>query len=315
MNRRNAAGALSLMTLSALGALGTLTAGNARAQPSDWRKRYPVVSFSSVSSESQGATEARFKDFAKVFKERLGVELRIFTATDYAGTIQALTGGQIQLAGLGPAAYATAWIDSNGEIEPLVAAVEADGDFGYHSSLIVKAESPYQKLQDLRGKTLAWADPNSASGYLVPLVSLRATGVDPEKLFGRTAFSGGHEQSVIGVDKGTFDCAFVWTAKDTTQRGILRAMSDRKLIEHKQFRVVWQSPVIPNSPLAVRKDLPADMKRDVAKLWTDLYSLDPKMAETLARGKTLGYRAVTHEMYEPMLKVIQEQRRNRKTAG
>jgi phosphonate transport system substrate-binding protein len=312
MNRRDAVGAMSLFTL---GTLISLAPSAARAQASDWRRRYPVVSFSSVSSESQGATEARFKDFAKVFKDKLGVELRIFTATDYAGTIQALTGGQIQLAGLGPAAYASAWIDSNGEIEPLVAAVEADGDFGYHSSLIVKADSPHQKLEDLRGKTLAWADPNSASGYLVPLVSLRAAGVEADKFFGRTAFSGGHEQSVIGVDKGTFDCAFVWSAKDPSQRGILRAMTDRKLIDMKQFRVIWQSPVIPNSPLTVRKDLPADMKRDLAKLWTDLYSFDPKMAETLARGKTLGYRPVTHEMYEPMLKVIQEQRRNRKTAG
>jgi phosphonate transport system substrate-binding protein len=295
MKRREAATAMSLYTLGTLG-----------AQADDWRKRYPVVSFSSVSSESQGATEARFKDFAKVFKERLGADLRIFTATDYSGTIQALTSGQIQLAGLGPAAYATAWIDSNGQVEPLAAAVEANGDLGYHASLIVKADSPYQKLEDLRGKTLAWADPNSTSGYLVPLVSLRAEGLEADKFFGRTAFSGGHEQSVIGVDKGSFDCAFVWTAKDPTQRGILRAMTDRKL---------WQSPVIPNSPLTVRKDLPAEMKRDITRLWTDLYSFDPKMAETLARGKTLGYRPVTHEMYEPLLKVILEQRRNRKTAG
>lgn len=314
MKRREAATVMSLFTLGAMGALVGLP-GRARAQADDWRKRYPVVSFSSVSSESQGATEARFKDFAKVFKERLGADLRIFTATDYSGTIQALTSGQIQLAGLGPAAYATAWIDSNGQVEPLAAAVEANGDLGYHASLIVKADSPYQKLEDLRGKTLAWADPNSTSGYLVPLVSLRAEGLEADKFFGRTAFSGGHEQSVIGVDKGSFDCAFVWTAKDPTQRGILRAMTDRKLIELKKFRVIWQSPVIPNSPLTVRKDLPAEMKRDITRLWTDLYSFDPKMAETLARGKTLGYRPVTHEMYEPLLKVILEQRRNRKTAG
>lgn len=59
-------------------------------------------------TESQGATEGQFKDFAWVFKEQLGSELRIFTATDDAGTIQALTGGQIQLAGLGLAADAAA---------------------------------------------------------------------------------------------------------------------------------------------------------------------------------------------------------------
>jgi len=285
----------------------------ATAQPEDWRKRYPVVSFSSVSSESQGATEARFKAFSGYFKEKLGVELKIYTATDYAGTIQALTGGQIQIAGLGPAAYATAWIDSDGGVEPLVAAVEADGDFGYHASLIVKADSPYTKLEDLRGKTMAWADPNSTSGYLVPLVSLRAAGIEADKFFGRTAFSGGHEQSVIAVEKGNFDAAFVWTARDPATRGILRAMTDRGVTDMRRFRVIWQSPVIPNSPLTVRKDLPADMKRDLVRLWSELYDNDPKMAETLARGKTLGFKPVTHQMYEPVLKVIQEQRRNRKT--
>lgn len=309
MNRRFALQALSAPLLTAA------TAPNLWAQQQDWRKRYPVVSFSSVSSESQGATEARFKDFAGVFKEQMGVELRVFTASDYSGTIQALTGGQIQLAGLGPAAYAAAWIDSNGQVEPLVAAIEADGDFGYHSSLIVKADSPYQSLESLRGKSLAWADPNSASGYLVPLVSLRAIGVEAERHFGRIAFSGGHEQSVIGVEKGTFDCAFVWTAKNPNSRGILRAMTDRKLTDIANFRVLWQSPVIPNSPLTVRRDLPADMKRDVVKLWTGLYAMNPKMAETLVRGKTQGYKVVTHDMYEPILRVIQEQRRNRKTAG
>ena len=149
-----------------------VTPGRVWAQTEGWRQRYPVVSFSSVSSESQGATEARFKDFAKVFKERLGVELRIFTATDYAGTIQALTSGQIQLAGLGPAAYASAWIDSNGEVEPLVAAVEADGDFGYHSILIVKSDSPYQKFCAARQTTR----PFSISVTARLAASLRAAG-------------------------------------------------------------------------------------------------------------------------------------------
>ena len=73
-----------------------LWAGLALAQ--DWRQKYPVVGMSAVSSESQGATETRFKEFAKVFKERLGADLKIYTASDYAGTVQALTSGQIHFA-------------------------------------------------------------------------------------------------------------------------------------------------------------------------------------------------------------------------
>jgi phosphonate transport system substrate-binding protein len=282
------------------------------APAQDWKQKYPVVTMSAVSSESQGATETRFKDFARVFRERLGVELRIFTASDYAGTIQALTAGQIQFANLGPAAYAAAWIDSGGAVEPLAAAKEPDGDVGYHSHLIVKADAPYRALEELKGRTLAWADPNSTSGYLIPLVSLRAAGIDAERHFGRTIFSGGHEQSALGVARGQFDSAFVWGARNPLDRGVLRAMADRGILDPGQVRVIWRSPLIPSSPITVRKDLPADMKRDIQRLFVDLYGIDPKMTEIVARGKTLGYVEVTHAMYQPVLDAVLEQRKARR---
>ena len=289
-----------------------LAASAAGVCAQDWKTKFPVVSMSAVSSESQGATEARFKDFARTFKDRLGVELRIFTASDYSGTIQALTSGQIQFAGLGPAAYAAAWIDSNGAVEPLAAAKEPDGDVGYHAHLIVRSDTGYQKLEDLKGRSLAWADPNSTSGYLIPLVSLRAAGIEAEKFFGRTVYSGGHEQSALGVVGGQFDSAFVWGARDPLSRGVLKAMTDRGVLDPKRLRVIWRSPLIPSSPVTVRKDLPQDMKRDIQKLFVDLQTIDPKMAEIVARGKTQGYVHVTHEMYQPILDAVQEQRRNRR---
>lgn len=290
-------------------ALAVSTAG---AAAQDWRVKYPVVSMSAVSSESQGATEARFKDFAKVFRDRFGVDLRIFTASSYSGTIQALTAGQIQFANLGPAAYAAAFIDSDGGVEPLAAAKEIDGDVGYHSHLIVRADSPFRTIEDLKGRSLAWADPNSASGYLIPLVSLRAAGIDAMKHFGRTVFSGGHEQSALGVVGGQFDSAFVFGARDPLSRGVLHMMGQRGVLDTSRVRVVWRSPLIPGSPVTARKDLPEDMKRDIQKLFVDLYSIDPRMAEIVARGKTQGYVPVTHAMYQPVIDAVQEQRRMRR---
>jgi phosphonate transport system substrate-binding protein len=287
-----------------------LAPGLAIAQ--DWRAKFPVVSMSAVSSESQGATEARFRDFAKVFRDRFGVELRVVMASSYAATIQALTAGQIQFATLGPAAYAAAWIDSDGGVEPVAAAREVDGDVGYHSHLIVRSDSSFRSLEDLKGRSLAWADPNSASGYLIPLVSLRAAGVEATKHFGRTVFSGGHEQSALGVLNGQFDSAFVFGARDPLERGVLHMMQQRGLLDPARLRVVWRSPLIPASPVTVRRDLPADMKRDIQRLFVDLQTIDPKLAEIVARGKTQGYVPVTHDMYKPVLDAVQEQRRMRR---
>jgi len=190
-------------------------AGAATAQPaSNWRATFPTVGFGILSVESQGATVTRFSEFPAYFRAKLGVDCRIFQATDYAGVVQALTGGQIPMARLGPASYASAWIDSNGAVEPLVTWYAPTGQAGYYSVLIVRSDSPFQKLEDLRGKTLAWADPNSTSGYLVPLAALRSQNIDPARYFSRTVFSGGHEQSVLGVLNGNFDAAFTWTADD-----------------------------------------------------------------------------------------------------
>ncbi len=277
----------------------------------EWKKKFPVVYFSSVSAENQAATTARFKDMAEVFKQKTGVEMKIFTASDYSGTVQALTSGQIQMGQMGASAYSAAWIDSDGQVEPLVANKELDGQLGYHSILIVKSDSPYKKLDDLKGKTLAWADANSTSGYLIPLVSLRGAGIEPDKFFGKTLFSGGHEQSVLGVINGQFDSAFTWSSKGHNA-GQIRAMVDRGVLKMDQFRIIWESPLIPNPLIVVRKDMPADMKRDLLAFWTDLHNTHPQVAEAAARGKTSGFVAVTHEMYKPVLDAALEVRKDRK---
>ena len=290
---------------------GMIAAATAPAAAQDWKQKHKVVAFASVSAENQAATEARFRDVARVFKERTGVEMRIFTASDYAGTVQALTSGQIQMGQMGGSAYASAWIDSNGAVEPLVTNQELDGALGYHSILIVKSDSPYQPLDDLKGKTLAGADPNSTSGYLIPLVSLRAAGIEPDKFFGRTLFSGGHEQSVLGVVNGQLDSAFTWSSKGHNA-GQIRAMVDRKVLKMDQFRVIWESPLIPNPVIVIRKDMPEDMKRDLRQFWLDLYKLDPKVAEAATRGKTSGFVPATHDMYKPVLEAALEVRKTRR---
>lgn len=281
------------------------------AEAEDWKTKVPVVGFSSVSTENQAATQARFKDVAAAFKQKTGVEMRIFTASDYAGTIQALTGGQIHMAQMGGSGYASAWIDSNGMVEPLVVNQEIDGQLGYHSILIVKSDSPYKSLADLKGKSLAWADPNSTSGYLIPLVTLRAAGIEPAKHFGKTLFSGGHEQSVLGVINGQFDSSFTWSSKGHTS-GQIRAMVDRGILKMDQFRVIWESPQIPNPLIVVRKDMAEDMKRELRQFWVDLIKTHPTVAEAAARGKTSGFLPATHEMYKPVLEAALEVRRTRK---
>jgi phosphonate transport system substrate-binding protein len=281
------------------------------ASSADWRDKYKVIKVGAVTVENQGATITRYKPFADYIEKKFGVKVEVFTASDYAGIVQALSGGQIHLARLGPASYAAGFIDSEGEIEPLVMNVEPNGGKGYHSVLIVRSDSPYKSISDLKGKSLAWADANSTSGYLVPNASLRDAGIDPQKHFGRTVFSGGHEQSVLGVLKGNFDSAFTWTSPGH-QAGQFRIMMDRGMLKLDDVRIVWESPLIANPPWAVSKKIPADMRKDLLDMFVNLAKDNMAMAEAAAQGKTSGFEPVTHETYKTFVTIAEDQRKARR---
>ena len=249
----------------ALALLATAAVGDASA---NWREKIKVLKIGSVTVENQAATVTRYKPFAEYLEKKLGVKVEVFTASDYAGIVQALSAGQIHLARMGGAGYAAGYIDSDGGIEPLAMNVEPNGGKGYHSVLIVRADSPYKTVNDLKGKTLAWADPNSTSGYLVPNAALRDAGIDPQKHFGRTLFSGGHEQSVLGVLKGNLDSAFTWTSPGH-QAGQFRIMIDRGLLKLEDVRIIWESPLIANPLWAISKNIPADMKKDLLDMFVE----------------------------------------------
>ena len=277
----------------------------------DWRDKYKLIKIGAVTVENQTATITRFKPFVDYLEKKLGIKAEIFTASDYAGIVQALSAGQIHLGRLGGAAYAAGYIDSKGGIEPLVMNVEPDGGRGYHSVLIVRSDSPYKSIEDLKGKSLAWADPNSTSGYLVPNAALRDAGVDPQKHFSRTVFSGGHEQSVLGVLKGNFDSAFTWTSPGH-QSGQFRIMMDRGLLKLDDVRIVWESPLIANPLWAVSKSIPADMRKDLLDLFLNLAKDDMAMAEAAAQGKTSGFEPVTHDTYKTFVTIAEDQRTARR---
>jgi phosphonate transport system substrate-binding protein len=264
-----------------------------------------------ITVETQDVMLSRLRPLAEYMEKKLGVRVEAFSATDYAGVVQALSAGQIQLGRIGGGAYAAGYIDSKGGIEPLVTYVDADGGKGYRSVLIVRSDSSYKSIEDLKGKSLAWADPNSTSGYLIPNAALRDAGIDPQKHFGRTVFAGGHEQGVLGVLKGNFDSAFTWMSPGH-RSGQFRIMMDRGLLKLEDLRIVWESPLIANPLWAVPKSIPADMRQDLLDMFLGLAKDNMAMAEIAAFGKTIGFEAVTHDTYKTFVTIAEAQRKARR---
>ncbi|MCW8085898.1 phosphate/phosphite/phosphonate ABC transporter substrate-binding protein [Sabulicella glaciei] len=279
-----------------------------------WAAQVPQIRVGLMGGENEADRLARFDGLRALLEERFEVPARLYPASDYAGVLQALAARQVEFSTLGSSAYAGAWLDTDGGILPLVTFEQVDGSVSYHSVIAVRADSPVRALEDLRGRSLAWADPNSTSGYLIPRFELRRAGIGVEsgQFFGRTGFGGGHEQAMVAMMQGQYDAAVTWGSGigDATEgftRGNLRAMVDKGLLRPGSFRVVWQSRPIQNGPLTIRADLPAEFREDIAAFYLALPRERPEIFRQIARGEGLGFREVRHADYEIFVEMRREE--------
>ena len=284
----------------------------ARAQ-SGWRAQFRELRYGIISAENERDAIARLQGLSAYTERKLGVPMRVTRGTDYAAVVEALRANQLEFAHLGPAAYALARRAVGERIVPLLRHRAHDGSEGYFSVVFVKADSPFQTLADLRGRSFAFADPNSASGFAAPSYFLRKEGIDPARHFGRTGFSGNHEQSVIAVLNGTYDAAATFWTNETS--GNIQRMVEKGMIQPGTTRIIWRSPLIPNSPTVTRAEVPEDLRRDFVAMMQAMPTEAPDVLRQLSSG-TAGFAIARHEDYADVIAMTEQnqaQRRERRS--
>ncbi|WP_113132651.1 phosphonate ABC transporter substrate-binding protein [Rhizobiales bacterium] len=243
----------------------------------------------------------------------IGVEkVSLFPAADYDGVIQGLLGGTLDYAELGASGYAKIYLAKADAVEPILTTVQTDGSTGYHSIMVARKDSGITKLEDLKGKKLGFADPDSTSGYLVPLVTLpEAIGAPVKEFFGETGFGGGHENLVLEVVKGTFDAGTTFGSgvgefKDGYTSGNLKKMVDKGILDMNDLVELWKSPLIPNGPIVVRTSMNDDMKAKFKQFMVDLPKTDAACFSAIQGGDFTGYTEVNSDFYKPIIDARKE---------
>lgn len=247
----------------------------------DWRETHDSLTIGIPPIENAEEGQRRYGPFAEYLSETLGVPVTLRMASAYSGIIQAMEAGEADMAMFGAAAYASAHDVLDGDLEPLGHAVSRTGDRGYFAVIIVAADSPAQALEDLAGQTLAFADPNSASGYLVPNFYLGQMGLG-EGHFSETGFSGSHDNGILAVVRGTYDAAATWHY--TEDNGAVQRMTERGEIPADAVRVIWESPLIPSDAWSVRASMSEDLKADLLEALTSFHEADPERFDIVSSG-------------------------------
>ena len=284
-----------------------------------WASAVPTLRIGLLGGENDSDRLGRYDGYRKLLEETFMVPVRLFPAADYAGVIQAFGAKQIELASMGSSGYAGAWVDTDGNVEPLVVAVEKDGSISYRSVLVVRADSGIADLAGMRGKSLAWADPNSTSGYLIPRSELKKAGIDPEpgKYFSRTGFGGGHEQAVVAVLQKQYDGATTWASgigdpAEGYTRGNLHEMIAKKMLSMSDLKILWTSSPILNGPLTARKDTPDAFRADMTEFHLALPTAYPSIYEQIERGGGKGYQKVKHADFQVFIDLRKEEAAGRR---
>ncbi|MDB9529039.1 phosphonate ABC transporter substrate-binding protein [Oscillatoria sp. CS-180] len=225
------------------------------------------IDFGIISTESQENLQELWEPFLARMSEEMGRPVNGFYATDYAGVIEAMGAGKIQIAWYGGKSYIEAAKRSGAEA--FAQTVASDGSKGYYAHLITNQGNPIvgeidvetgngdqYVIDNASDLTFAFNDPNSTSGFLVPSYYVFAqNGVNPEEAFSELVFSGSHEATAQAVANNQVDVA-------TNNSESMARLQETDAEAYEQVQIIWTSPLIPSDPIAYKSDIPDCLKTE-----------------------------------------------------
>jgi len=172
-------------------------------EPSLGTEEDPIVWAVVPSGETEQVVTG-FEEVADLIFDETGLVIDPFVATEYAGVIEAMCSDppKAQMASLATFSYVLA--AERGCAEAALVAVRF-GSPSYNGQIFVRADSGIESLEELEGKTFCRPDPLSTSGWIIPSITLRAAGVDPDTDLDQIVDAGSHDAAVAGVYNGECD--------------------------------------------------------------------------------------------------------------
>jgi len=212
-------------------------------------------------AENVEVVEMNGKLLSAYVQKHMGMTVKTFVATDYTALIEALRGGRIDFAWLAPFSYVKA--EKVADAKVLLKSVRK-GQAHFYSAIITSSAKPYKTVADLKGKNMAWVDPTSTSGHIMPKASIKKKfGINPDTYFGRQIFAGSHDALVLAVLNGTVDAGATFVNDKAGKEGSWTQLF--KDADPTKIRVLYVTEPIPGDTLCTSGKFMASNKETVDK--------------------------------------------------
>lgn len=227
-----------------------------------------------------------FRPLVEYLEKELGVRIQPFVALDYGGVVEALRAGHLEVAMLTP--FVTVLGRLEADAYPIATIVPPS------QSIIVTYEgSGVETLDDLQGKTFAFVDPASATGYLLPAAMLKRMGYDPDTFFGRVVYAGGQDAVALAIQNKTIQGGAMATI-------VYNRMVNDGIIDPDVVKIIARSELIPRSSFVVAGRMPHSF---AMRLQEVLIKIDDP--EILAPLNTTEIIKTDFDEYRPFLDVAE----------
>jgi len=276
----------SISIVSILAFSLTLFAAPAPPQPAQKKILIGLIPEMNIFKQKQ-----RFKLLGEYLSRKTGVPVEFTILSRYGNIIDSFSKEHMDAAFFGSFTGALA-IQKLGVV-PLARPVNLDGSSTYHGFLFVRRDSGIRTVKDMKGKKMAFVDKATTAGYLFPLAWLREQGITNSKgFFSETFFTGSHDAAIRSLlDKKADIGAAKHSVYDRVRKEEPRV--DEELV------ILAESPKVPSNGLCVRKDLPADLQKELKDALLNLHR-DPEAADALKSFGALKFIETTARDYAPV---------------
>lgn len=257
----------------------------------DWRDEATVLRLGVVADGGARYTQQRLEGFRNFLSARIELPVELVTFDGYRALIEAQAGGRVDYAIHTAASFVAAGRRCRC-VEPVAAPLAFDGSPGFHALLVARSGGPVRTPADAEGQRVAVTGPDSVAGRLAPLSALREAGLDPQADVALVD-AADPEDALTMLFTGEADLAVAWgsMAGDRASGysfGVLKDLVAAGALDMDDVEIVWQSPLIPFGPHAIRTDAPAELKLLLLDSLTSLAGEAPGILDRVDRSATGG---------------------------
>ncbi len=255
----------------------------------------PII-WALVPSGETDTVLAGFQSVADIIYEETGLVVEPFVATEYAGVIEALSADppKAHMASLATFAYILA--SERGVAEAELVAVRY-GSASYNGQIFVRADSGIATIEDLEGKTFCRPDPLSTSGWIIPSITLRSYGIDPDTDLAEVVDAGSHDAAVAGVYNGDCDAGSSFVdARSSLEEDYPDVM--------EAIRVIEVSVDIPNDGVQFHPSVSEEIRDQIISTLLTIHNTEEGLEAIKQAYEWTELTAKNDTFYDPFRQVL-----------